>query len=410
MQEKILNLFRKLFGKDLNYVAKGTFWWIFGRIFVFLISFVLMIVLGRFLAKETYGTYRYLISMASLLSIFTLPGIGQALIREVAQGREGAIFPCLKIKIKWGLLATLFSFFIFLWYILHQNFILSFSFLIAGIFLPFVFAFQIFLSFWNGKKRFDLQSKYLVLSELGATLFLILVIFLTKNFLLIILGFFLPKTFFRYLFLRLTLKKVKKKLKKEEIKKTISFGKNLTLIQAFEIFSNQIDKIFIWQFLGPTFLAIYSFAQLPLLKIQGAIPVLPLALPKLAERKIKKIKKNLFQKFKNLFLLSFPFSLFLIILAPFVYKIFFPLYLESIPYFQVLCLTLIFVPFSLLATCLIAEMKTKELYILRTSSLFLKVVLLFFLIPFYKIWGAVLALLIVQIFSSILLFHFFKKI
>ncbi len=397
----------KYTGTDMVYVARGGFWWIFGRICIFSISLVTMIVFAHWLPRETYGAYRYVLSVIAILSIFALPGMNTALIRTVARGYERMISLCAKTRIKWALIGSGICFSVSFWYFLHQNSVLGISFLIAAIFLPFITTLNLFLPFWQGKKRFDIQSKYLILLNLSSALVLIPVIFLTDSLILIILTYFAFHTLFEAILFKITVKKIKNQ---ETENDTISFGKHLTLMQSAALFGNQIDKIIIWQFLGPIPVAIYSFAQIPILRIQELIPISPLALPRLSEKNTKEIKKGLLKKISKLFLVSIPFALFCILLAPYLYKILFPAYLESIPYFQVLALTLILVPFGLLGTSLVAEMKKKELYIIQFATPFLQIILFLVLIPFYGIWGIIFAILISRIFNGGLVLYFFKRI
>ncbi len=123
--------------------------------------------------------------MIGILSIFALPGMNTALIRTVARGYERTIYVCAKTRIKWALVGSGISLIICFWYIFHQNFILGIAFLITGVFFPFIKTFELFLPFWQGKKRFDIQSKYSILLNFLAALILIPVIFLTDNLTLI---------------------------------------------------------------------------------------------------------------------------------------------------------------------------------------------------------------------------------
>ena len=157
-------------------------------------------------------------------------------------------------------------------------------------------------------------------------------------------------------------------------------------------------------------MAVYSFAQLPVQKLQEFIPIAPLALPKLSQKNVAEIKKPLLAKFRKLFLITTPAVLILILIAPLFYKVLFPQYLESVIYFQVLALGLLFIPVSLLGTALITELKTKELYKIRIISPAVRILLYFILIPLLGLWGAVIAFLAEQIINSALVFYYFKKI
>jgi O-antigen/teichoic acid export membrane protein len=409
IKEKIYEFLRwseKYTETDMVYLAEGGFWLNLGKVVTSFCSFLVMIAFARFVSKEIYGIYQYVLSMVAILTIFTLPEIETSLTRSVAKGKEGTIYPCFKAKISWGILGGLISLGISGYYFFHQNNILALCFFIAAIFLPIMDSFELYFSFWQGKKRFDIQNKYFICVNLLATLCLILAIFLTKNLFLILLTYFSAHTFFRAIFFKLTLKKLENQEKDLE---AVSFGKHLTLMRIAEIAGTQLDKILIWQFLGPVFVATYSFALLPVLKLREMIPIFPLALPKLSQRSLSEIKSTLLKKFLKLFWISIPLAIFYILLVPFLFKIFFPAYLESIPYAQALGFILIFVPFPLIGTSLIAQMRKRELYLIRFLTPSLKIILFLILLPLYGIWGAVTAILIAQIFSAGLVLFLFKR-
>jgi len=410
LKQTIINFLRwsqKYAGTDMVYVAKGGVCWILGEIVVAGISFLTMIAFSHWVSKEVFGVYQYIVSTVAILGIFCLPGMETALVRAVAKRKEGMLWLCAKTKFKWSLIGVSGCLAISGWYFLHQNFILGNSFLIASFLFPIPRISNSLFNFWQGRKRFDLQAKYSIMINILEAVVFIPVLFLTNNLIIIILAYFLSRSTFRALFFKLTLKEVKSQ---ETDKETLSFGKHLTLMQATGLLAQQIDKVIIWQFLGPIAVATYSFAQIPLQRIQGLIPISALALPKLSEKSIKEIKKGIFKKFLKLFLVSIPLTVFFILIAPLIYKILFPQYIDSIPYFRILALTLLFVPFLLFRTSFLAEMKKRELYITSLVTPILKIILFLTLIPFYGIWGIIAAILITQVCGSALTFYLFKKI
>lgn len=388
-----------------SYAFKGSAWWMLGKIVQFLLLLGTMWAFSHYLSKEEYGIYKYVITMFSLLSLWTLPGMDIALVREVTRGNEGFFKICLREKIKWGIVGSFCCFIISFWYFLRNNSLLGILFLIAGVFLPLTNAFQIFSSFWQGKKRFDLQSFYSTTTIALSSFFTILAIILTKNLLIILLSQFTAGVLFKYFFYKKTTAKIQKK-KADSL--SIKFGKHLSFLEIFSLLSRQIDKLIIWQFLGAKSLAIYAFAQMPIVKILEFNPIFSVALPKLSEK--TKIKKQLILKrFRYLFLVSVPLTIFCIFALPYFYKFFFAQYQESIPYAQALSLSLLFLPFVFLGTFFFAKAKINKLYFLQIVPLSIKIVLLFVLTLFYKLWGVIISLLVVQLISSIFTFYLFYK-
>jgi len=410
LKKKVIKFLRwseKYTKTDMVYLAKGSFWITTGKFLTSFFAMLTMIAFARWVPQKTYGTYQYVLSTVGILSIFTLPGMNSALKRAVAKGKEKMLSLCAKARLKWGFAATVIGLGISGWYFFQGNSQLALSFLIAALFLPFTRIFNSFDPFWQGRKRFDIENKYKVVINFLEALFLIPIIFFTDYLIFILLGYFISRTIFRAYFFKITLNKTKGQEKDEE---TIPYGKHLTLMSTATTIGEKIDKIIMWQFLGPAAIAIYSFAQLPISRIGGLISVTNLAFPKLAERDVKKIKKGILKKFLKFFLVTIPFALFVVLIAPYIYKILFPQYLDSVPFFRLLALDIVLIPFALLDTSLVTEMKKKELYITRFITPTLKTLLFLVLIPMFGIWGVVTAYLGSRVINSFLVLYFFLKI
>ena len=60
---------------DMIYLARGGFWLTLGQVISSLSAFLLAIAFANLLPKETYGEYKYILSIASILAIPTLTGM-----------------------------------------------------------------------------------------------------------------------------------------------------------------------------------------------------------------------------------------------------------------------------------------------------------------------------------------------
>jgi O-antigen/teichoic acid export membrane protein len=410
MKEKLINFIRwseKYTETDMTYAVKGSFWIVFGKVGIFLVSFLKMFVFGRYIGQEAYGVYTFFLSMAAMLAIFTLPGINTSLVKAIAQKKDGTLDLAVKERLNFSFLGSLISLLIAGWYIYNINYTLALAFLIIAVFLPFYNAFSVFSPFWNGRKDFEKSNKYELLSVALVAVVTIPVVIFTNNPIIIIFALFGSQSLFNGLLL---LKTRKEKKNEEVLEDAVTFGKNLTVMGAISALIEQVDKVILWKFFGPIPLAIYSFAQLPIQKIESAIPISTLALPKMGERDFKEIKEGIMKKFKKLVLIFIPITFLVAFFAPFLYKIVFPQYIDSVPYFQAFSLLLLFAPFALLGTSLISEMKKKELYIIQTATPLFKIILFLIFIPLFQIWGVILAIILARLFSGIITFYFFKKI
>lgn len=388
------------------YLAHGMFWIILGKTIVILSSFLLMLVFARFASKEVFGSYQYILSMLGIASIVSLPGLNTSLVRSIAQGKEGTFALILKKRFKWSLLGTVGFGALALWYFLHSNFLLGGTFIVLGIFFPFFQSYEIFEYFWNGRKNFRKGMFYTIISSVIPVILLIATVMISQNLLIIISVFLLGNSIMRII---LT-KKTNKKIENSEVDSdSFKLGKSLTIVQGIETVASYIDKIFIWKFLGPVQVAIYAFAQIPIVKIQQFTPIQALSLPKLSEQGLAIEKMAVLKKFAKMFFLTIPISVLFIVLAPYLYKIFFPQYLEAIPYVEVMGILIAIMPFVYITTAMIAQNRRKEISWIQASIFILRVILFFLLIPHYHLWGVIYAIVLTELLKGLVTGYIFIK-
>ncbi len=404
---RFLRWSEKYLKTDMTYVARGSFWIMAGKAGTFSISLLLLAAFSNFVSKEVYGTYQYITSLAALFTVFSLPGINTALVRSVAGKKEGTLRLAVKAKLKFSLLGSLILFGISLWYLGKGNTELGVPMLIGATFFPFHRTFNVFGSFWQGKQKFNLRSKYSVLSAFLSAMMLVPVIYLTESPLLIISAFFLSHSLFDGLFLKITLNSVSNA---DIDGSAVLYGKHLSAMGALGSIVQHLDRIILWHFLGPVEVAVYSFGYLPVSKIKQLCPVSALSLPKLSGKSMKNIKPGIILKFIKLFIIMIPAVAAIVFAAPHIYSLIFPGYEDSIPYFRVLSLLLLLTPFQLLHSALTAGKKQKELYIINLTVPAIKIILFIIFVPMFQIWGLVYSLLITSTISGIMTLYFFLKI
>lgn len=379
---------------DMIYLTKGGFWLFISQIISSLASFLLVIAFANLLPKETFGTYKYILSLGSILLIPALPGINTAVNMAAARGLDGTLALALKTKIHWGFFSSLASLLLAGYYFLNGNLELAISLLIVSFFLPFMEAFALYIPFLNGKKKFDTLTKYNAIIHVASSLILIGIVFLTKNLFLIILSYFLSWTVLRYIFYKLTTKKFI--FSKEKDDSAISYGKHLSLMKITNTIASYIDKIFVFHFLGAVPLAIYSFAIAMPEQIKGALSLLDtLAFPNFVTRKTNEIKASFKKKALRLFLLGAIVIGSYILIAPLLYKTFFPQYEEAVFYSQLFALSMLNMTLFPATTALRAKRNIKELYI----SNFIVPIFQIGIMLVFIIWKGLLGLIIARIIS-----------
>jgi len=406
---KYLRLSEKYIKTDMVYLAKGGSWLMFGQTASSILSFLLAVAFANMLTKETYGIYKYILSLTGILGIFTLTGMGTAIIQATGRGFEGSLKTALKTEIKWGLLAGLSSIILAGYYYINNNIILAISFLIAAVFLPLTDTFTIYDSYLTGKKLFKNSIKYKTIGQFISVIFLILTLYLTKNIFLILLAYFIPLVGLNFIFLKIIISKFKPN--KNIDPQTISYGKHVSLNNVMGVISAQMDKILIFHYLSVTDLAIYIFATaIPeqVKKLSGSLAVL--VFPKFSERSIKEIKSGI----KNKFLILFVFGLLItgayILIAPFIYNIFFPQYKDSIFYSQIFSLSMLNI-FSMPASVFLsAKKKIKEQYLINVMQFVFQITAMFIFILWQGLLGLIIARVLTRFFGNLINMIFYYRV
>ncbi len=398
---------QKYTGTDNVYLAKGGFWLTLGQAVSIAAAFSSAVAFANLLDPTTYGNYKYVLSLLGMFGVFSLEGMRAAVTQAVARGLEGSFYTAFKTKLKWGLLGSLVAIGGAIYYWIQGNNLLPIPLLIAAASSPLMYASQVSGAFLGGRKLFKIQVSYGLVNQVVSAGIIITALFFTKNLFWLIAIYFVSHTFLNYFFYLLT--KIRFHPNKEEDEKTISYGKHVSLMAVINYIAVYLDKIMLFNLAGPAQLAVYSFATLAPEQINSTLSSInDLAFPKLAPKSREEIKANIMKKFWKLAFLAGIIIAAYVILAPYLYRIFFPQYLDAILYSQVYMLCLVSLPGSLLGTAFQAKMMKKQLYFLRTIALS-RLVLFAILIPVFGIWGVVMARVGAEVFSLFLNLFLFRK-
>jgi len=405
---KFLRKSQKFTGTDNVYIAKYGSYLTIGNIISTIASFLLAMAFARLLPKESYGQYKYILSIVAILSIFSLQGMNNAIVQGVSRGFEGVFKKGFKAKLKWSLAGSVASVGVATYFWLQGNVEFTISFLIIAFFLPPIKSSEVYQSYLGGKKLFNKKVTYTTLTQFLSTTFLVLTLFLTTNLIILILVYFLSYSLLKVFFFLWTIKKYPPN--KKEDPETIAYGKHLSFMGVLGMVSREIDKILLFAFFGPINLAIYHFAIIPIQHIRTPLQTIQeLALPKFSVRSKEEIKKTLPKKLIKSVIFILLIIIIYIILAPYFYKIFFPQYTDSIFYSKLFSLSLFIFPVSMMALSLRSQMMKKQLYKISIMSPIFDITCLLILIPLYGIPGVIASRLLGYAFYSFLVLFFFKK-
>ena len=344
---------------DIAYLASGGFWLASGQFVASLSTFILAVAFAHFVPKDSYGTYKYILSVFGVLAITTLPGVNTYMAQAIARGAEGTLLAGVRARMLWGIVGVTGSLVTAVYYTLHGNMMLAGAFAVMASFIPFFDTLGLYNTFLQSTKRFRVSIQYFIIVQLLSVFTLILAMYFSYNLFVLIVAYFVPTTLLRgYFFLR-TLSRFHPNSVRDQ--NAIRYGMHLSVVGVLGQIVGYIDTILLFHFLGPAQVAIYSFALAPSeqLRVLFSKNISPLVLPKLANRSFLEINETLPRRMMFLTTLGVGLALFYALFAPILFQIFFPQYFESVKYSILLTMLIIItVPMSYLSTAILARLHT----------------------------------------------------
>ncbi|MBY0539780.1 oligosaccharide flippase family protein [Patescibacteria group bacterium] len=387
---------------DMVYAASGGVWLMVGQSMSSLSVFLLSLAFANLVPPETYGVYKYVLSIAALFALFTLPGMHTAIGRAVARGNTGAIPEAMRARILWSLFGMLVAFLGGAYYFIKGNNELTFAFLLIGVILPVFDTYTLYNAYLTGTRNFKTQTIVHGAVQLVSTASLVLTLFFTTNLLYILVAYFLPLAMARFIAYRFILGDIPHESPDPAV---IRYGKQLSVIGILSTVASNVDKILLWKFLGPAQLAVYAFSIAIPEQLKGPLRgVGELAFPKFAAQTPEQISNSLPLLWRKLILYGVvlvTISVIYILLAPYIFAFFFPQYMESVLYSQIFATSLVAGISVIPVAALEAQKKIVAQYFLNTIQPITSIVLMLMLIPIFGVMGAISGLVIGRLMSTL---------
>ncbi len=410
MIQKFTRKIERFLGFGLRYFIEGGTWLAIGKIASTAASFILSIAYARYLSKDLYGDYRYILSVLGIAGILALPGIATAITRGVARGYEGTFYQGGRTIFLSSFGIALVGFGAAAFFFSIGNLVLAWGFMVAAIGAPFIEGLGNWRAYFDGKKEFKRKTLFNLWQQLFNIVILIgavaaIVFFqigMVGSIALLFLAYSVGKGLPNIIISRHTLNRVSQSAPIEP--GSLRYGLHLSALNIPSTIANYLDAVLLHALFGPGALAVYSFAiAIPeQMKAFLSIPA-DMVFPRLSEKTLtKNFKKGLVKAALKLTALSTIAVVLYILLAPYIYSIFFRRYLESVPFSQIFAIPLIFFPFTIFNTALKAEGDIRKIYAYNLASPIIQIILLILLIPAFGLWGAISARIIGKMINLLL--------
>jgi O-antigen/teichoic acid export membrane protein len=393
---------------DMLYAVRGGFWLALGQAFTSLSLSLVAIIFANTLSKTTFGTYNYVLSVAGLLSIATLPQMGVALTQAVARGYEGSIHRAVRAKLRYGPLGTIPCLGLAAWRGVQGDTEQAAAFVLLAILLPFLDAFAVYDAFLGGRKLFDVSVRYGVLFRVASTLVLIVAALSTKNLLLILVAYFAPRPPLHWLLYRATLKHYPPN--RHEDDGVVAYGTHLSVVGIIPTIATYLDRLLVFHILGPAQLAVYAIAIAAPEQLKNFLSILDLiGLPKFARRPAREIQRSMRAKYLLLLLVALVVIGGYVLLAPLLFRWFFPAYLEAVSYSRLYALSMFNIVLVPARMFLLAKRRITEMYWSTTVTSVLQIALMVVLTLSHGLLGLILARLITRFAGVVMDWLFYRR-
>ncbi len=382
------------------YLVRSNFWLHATSLSVSFGSFLLYIVFGHVLPPQTYGTYQYLLSVGALLGAFTLTGMNSAVVRAVARGFEGTYLASIRAQFTWNIIPMLGAWVLGLYYLVHGNSTLGWGLALVGVFIPLSTIFNTYTAYLTAKKDFVRNFKYSFFVNLPYYLSVALVAFWWQAALALLAANLISQTLGNYTGHRRTLAVYKPNNEIEPGATT--YGRHLSVINFLNAAMSQIDNILIFHFLGAADLAIYSFATAVPDRLNIFTNLAAAAFPKFVARSSEEVRSSLGRKILLSIIAALSVAAAYGIIAHLFFSLFFPRYLDAVPFSQAYAFIVAAAFWPLFTTALTAQGRLKELYAYNVISPACQLALQVAGIIGWGLWGLVFARLAGALISSLL--------
>lgn len=382
---------------DMLYIARGGFWIALAQALNSLLSLILIIAFANLLPKETYGLYRYILSIGGVLTIFTLTGMNSAVSRAVAKGQDGILRPAVHYQIKWNAMMSVACILLGAYYYAHDNTVFAFSFMVLAVFTPLTLAFNTYSAFLEGKKEFKRANILNIASTLTYTTGTLALLLVTDDVIWLIgmyaCATFIPAFVF-YLYILRTFTPPT-----EPNAETLKFGRELTYLRMIDPVIGQIDKIILGHFWGPAHLATYTLA----LAVPNRITLfikswVTVGFPKFSTKSTSEINTVFVKRLMQGLFVGGLIALIYACTVPILFVYVLPQYLDSIFYAQLLGLGIIFaLPNRYMSLLFTSQGESKRLFVRSFVMSIIQIILYITL----GVWGGLLGLIYANILSHV---------
>ena len=398
---------------DITYFLSGGLWLISAQGLTIIASLISTVIFARLLSPTELGVYRYVISVGSFLSAFSLSGIGQAILQAGAKGHLGFFRYSTKPTLIYGFGSSVAALIAAVYYFYNGNQILMIGCLTIALLQPVSILFLNTLAYLYGQQSFRSGTYLQGIKSFVVAAASIATIYITTDITALLIVYFTSQavcgigSYLWYRPSKATLQPIESGIQK----KYLAFAKHTSVQNIIVGLATRLDNIIVFQHLGAASLAHFTIATLLPDQIKGAFKnILTLLIPKYAKHDtIDTLRAHIPKRSLQFFCILVLISIGVILITPPLYAFLFPQYPEAILYSQLLALSfpaaIYLIPFSVLQS----QTKDRTLYHFHTYISIFQIVITYVLILTHGLIGAIIARIVTQYFQCLVVFILVRR-
>ena len=406
-QARFINFLRwseKYTKTDMVYLARGGFWSLAGQIIAAIVALGVSVIFGRYVPKDVYGNYKFILSIVGILSIFSLSNMGTAVAQSAARGYDGALIQGYKLNLRWSILIFVGAIGFGAYYSYFGNFALAIGIALGGCVTPFLSGANLAGSYLNGKQDFPRATLYFgILGVIIPALALIGTIFITKNLLILVCVYFISNLIVDFYFYVRTVRLYHTREGMFDAG-MFSYGKHLSIMGMIAGIAGGLDQLLLFHYTGAINLAVYAFAIGILDQVKGPVKTLDKMMQaRFSNRGTAHIEASMENKMFWMLLVGISGIALFYVAAPFIYETLFPAYTDAIPYARLYACTLLGFGTVPIASYFASHKKIREQYFMNVGGSVVQILCMVVGVLWLGLWGLVLARVIANTINSLII-------
>ena len=374
-------------------------------------AFILNVLLVRFLSDSDIGAYKTFFDIINILIIFSVNGLNITISKSVAKGYKNFFLRATKISFFSSISASVIL--VALSFTFFKDSSLRYILIYSSVVIPFYFGLNTWEFLLLGKK--DFKKIFINNSFINLTKLVVcgVILFYLRDFVLTLLAFLLIVTIYNIIYFLRVLKKTKwgeRDLPKE--KGLMQHGLRITGSSVISVIAKYVERLILLPVSSMAVVGIYSQVNIiptfikDSLKTVISVPTIKLASYSESENR-RVIRKYLF----IIFFTGIGIFLLFWFISPFLLSFFFNISDPvKIWYSKIILIPLIFMPFNLSIKNMCRYQGSGSSFLkLNTTTDAMKLVLLGAFIPFFKIYGIIIALALTEFLSFFILLIWFIR-